>query len=101
MFEVFEHTADLGLRVRAADLDTLFREAAEGFFSLVVERWTPQGAVREFRFEIEAERHDAELRLGQDPDPGDPPELVGGPLAEVELLVEGPAEGSGAVHLER
>ena len=27
MFEFFEHTADLGLRVRAADLDTLFEEA--------------------------------------------------------------------------
>lgn len=37
MFELFEHTADLGLRVRAADLDTLFAEAARGLFSMVVE----------------------------------------------------------------
>ena len=29
MYEHFEHTADLGLRVRAADLDALFAEAAE------------------------------------------------------------------------
>jgi SHS2 domain-containing protein len=37
MYETFEHTADLGLRVRAADLDTLFREAAEALFSTIVE----------------------------------------------------------------
>ena len=37
MHELFEHTADLGLRVRAADLDTLFAEAAAGLFSAVVE----------------------------------------------------------------
>jgi SHS2 domain-containing protein len=33
----FEHTADLGLRVWAADLDTLFVEAARGLFAAVVE----------------------------------------------------------------
>lgn len=37
MRELFEHTADLGLRVRAPDLNTLFREAAECLFSAVVE----------------------------------------------------------------
>ncbi len=37
MFETFEHTADLGLRIRAADLDTLFAEAAQGLFSILVE----------------------------------------------------------------
>src|SRR2546430_1574171 len=37
MYELFEHTADLGLRVRAADLDTLFAEAAQALFSAVVE----------------------------------------------------------------
>ncbi len=37
MHEHFEHTADLGLRVRAADLDTLFREAGECLFSAIVE----------------------------------------------------------------
>jgi SHS2 domain-containing protein len=34
---LFEHTADLGLRVRAPDLDTLFAEAAACLFSAVVE----------------------------------------------------------------
>jgi SHS2 domain-containing protein len=37
MYETFEHTADLGLRVRAPDLDRLFAEAGEALFSAVVE----------------------------------------------------------------
>jgi SHS2 domain-containing protein len=37
MYEVFEHTADLGLRVRAADLETLFAEAGKGLYSLIVD----------------------------------------------------------------
>ena len=36
MYETFEHTADLGLRVRAADLQSLFAEAARGLFSIIV-----------------------------------------------------------------
>ncbi|MFO0967610.1 MAG: archease [Gemmataceae bacterium] len=35
MREVFEHTADLGLRVRAADLNGLFVEAAQALFEAV------------------------------------------------------------------
>jgi SHS2 domain-containing protein len=37
MHEVFEHTADLGLRIRAADLETLFAEAGEALMAAVVE----------------------------------------------------------------
>jgi len=37
MYELFEHTADLGLRVRASTLDMLFAEAATCLFSAVVE----------------------------------------------------------------
>ncbi len=36
MYETFEHTADLGLRVRAAGLDELFAEAARGLFSVML-----------------------------------------------------------------
>ncbi len=36
MFEVIEHTADVGLRVQAPDLEQLFAEAARGMFSLMV-----------------------------------------------------------------
>jgi SHS2 domain-containing protein len=35
--ETFEHTADLGLRIRAPDLNTLFQEAAQALFSVIVE----------------------------------------------------------------
>jgi SHS2 domain-containing protein len=35
-YETFEHTADLGLRVRAATLDELFADAACGLFSMIV-----------------------------------------------------------------
>lgn len=35
MHEVFEHTADLGLRVRAASFEALLAEAAVGLFEIV------------------------------------------------------------------
>jgi SHS2 domain-containing protein len=34
--ETFDHTADLGLRVHATDLNDLFRTAAEGLFDVIV-----------------------------------------------------------------
>src|SRR5439155_472386 len=37
MYEHFEHTADLGLRVRAPDLNTLFAEAGEALTAAIVE----------------------------------------------------------------
>ncbi len=37
MFELFDHTADLGLRVTAADLRTLFTDAAVGLFSMMTD----------------------------------------------------------------
>lgn len=37
MYETFEHTADLGLRIRAADLDGLFAEAAQALFATIVD----------------------------------------------------------------
>jgi SHS2 domain-containing protein len=36
MYEHFEHTADLGLRVRAPDVESLFVEAAQALFAAVV-----------------------------------------------------------------
>src|SRR6516165_3208437 len=35
MYETFEHTADVGLRAKAADLNTLFAEAARAMFSVM------------------------------------------------------------------
>jgi SHS2 domain-containing protein len=37
MYEMFDHTADLGLRIRAADLNTLFAEAGRALFAVLVE----------------------------------------------------------------
>src|SRR5262245_40032401 len=37
MYETFDHTADLGLRIRAADLNALFAEAGVALTSLLVE----------------------------------------------------------------
>ena len=37
MYEIFEHTADLGLRVQAATLPELFADAGQGLFAIVVE----------------------------------------------------------------
>lgn len=36
MYEVFDHTADIGIRIEAASLEELFCEAAEALFSLIV-----------------------------------------------------------------
>lgn len=37
MYEVFEHTADLGLHLEANDLNGLFAEAGRGLCSLIIE----------------------------------------------------------------
>jgi SHS2 domain-containing protein len=37
MYEYFEHTADLGIRVRAGDLNALFADAATALFAAVVD----------------------------------------------------------------
>ena len=58
MYELFEHTADLGLRVRARSLDELFRHAAKGLFGIIVEELPEGGTARPFRFRVEGRRHD-------------------------------------------
>ncbi len=55
VYEFFEHTADLGLRVRAADLEGLFTEAARGLFSMIVENLDEVAATRSVRFFIEGD----------------------------------------------
>jgi len=55
MYETFDHTADLGLRVRAADLDGLFAEAAEALFSAVVEDLRTVRPVREIAVRLAGE----------------------------------------------
>lgn len=58
-YELFEHTADIGLRVRAKDLTGLFKDAAEGLFELATDpravRSAPGGEVREVEMNFQEE----------------------------------------------
>jgi SHS2 domain-containing protein len=58
MFELFEHTADLGLRMRAADLNTLFAEAAEALFAALVEDPASIQPVERFDITLEGDERD-------------------------------------------
>lgn len=61
MHELFEHTADLGLRARAANLNELFAEAAACLFSAIVEE---PGTVRaEMAVTVELPPEDREYLL--------------------------------------
>src|SRR3954462_8032807 len=53
MYEHFEHTADLGLRVKARNLNELFAEAARGLFAMVVEDIDSVQPVHEMAFEVD------------------------------------------------
>jgi SHS2 domain-containing protein len=57
-FETFEHTADLGLRIRAVDLETLFAEAARGLFSIIAIDLDKVRLERAYAFELPGEAND-------------------------------------------
>ena len=38
MYEILEHTADIGLRIRAPNPERLFEDAARGLFALLVDK---------------------------------------------------------------
>jgi SHS2 domain-containing protein len=52
MYELFGHTADLGLRVRAASLDDLFADAARGLVRMLVANPQDIRPVETRRFDI-------------------------------------------------
>ncbi len=58
MYELFEHTADIGLRVRAADLNGLFADAARAMFSVIVANPESIEPVQEVPFRLAAARPD-------------------------------------------
>src|SRR5437763_16267089 len=61
MYETFEHTADLGLRIRAADLQTVFAEAGQALFEVIVE---DLATVRPLQaIEVRLQEDDRELLL--------------------------------------
>ena len=53
MYELFEHTADIGLRVRAASLDELFAEAGRAMFSVIIANPRAIRPVQEAAVEVE------------------------------------------------
>ncbi|MHC4178437.1 MAG: archease [Planctomycetota bacterium] len=62
MYEIFEHTADLGLRIRADDLKGLFEEAARALFSVIVVDFDDVRPVDELTLHVEGARRDELLR---------------------------------------
>jgi SHS2 domain-containing protein len=58
MYELFDHTADLGIRVVAADLNTLFAEAAIGLMSAIVEDVATIQPTNTVTIEIAGTEHD-------------------------------------------
>jgi len=55
MHETFDHTADVGIRIKAAILDQLFAEAAEALFSLLIENLTAVEPRQSFAIKVEGE----------------------------------------------
>jgi len=58
MYETFEHTADLGIRVRAANLDELFADAARGLFSVMVANLDAVRAIESVGIQLRGENLD-------------------------------------------
>jgi SHS2 domain-containing protein len=52
MYETFEHTADLGIRIRAPDLNALFAEAGHALFAVIVDDPATIQPVRELKVQI-------------------------------------------------
>ncbi len=52
MHEVFEHTADVGIRARADTVEELFAEAARGLFALMIENLDDVRTVEEVTFQL-------------------------------------------------
>lgn len=72
-FELFDHTADLGLRVQAGDLPQLLAPAAEGLYASIGEL-VPGGPVSRRRIDLQDD---------------DPALLLRDYLAELLILFEG------------
>ena len=58
MYELFDHTADVGLRMRAESLDELFADAGRALFSVIVANFDAVEPVQELALRIEGSRRD-------------------------------------------
>ncbi len=58
----FDHTANVGLRARAVDLNTLFAEAARAMFSVMVENIDAVQSLEQVAVRLEPDDLEAQLR---------------------------------------
>jgi SHS2 domain-containing protein len=58
MYEIFEHTADMGLRVRAPDLPALFADAGRGLTSMIAPNLDSIRPVRRIPLRVTGSRRD-------------------------------------------
>ena len=58
MHEFFDHTADLGLRIQAADLNALFAEAGSALFAALVENLDTVAPVQRFDLTVSGSDRD-------------------------------------------
>lgn len=58
MYEIFEHTADLGLRIKSQNLESLFADAGRGLTSMIAANLEAIRPVREVSLRIEGTRRD-------------------------------------------
>jgi SHS2 domain-containing protein len=58
MYEYFDHTADVGIRLSAPDLNTLFADAGRAFMGLIVENVEDVRPEQEFEFHVEGAERD-------------------------------------------
>jgi SHS2 domain-containing protein len=58
MYEYFDHTADVGIRLSAPDEDTLFADAGRALMGLFVENVDDVRPEQEFEFRIEGSERD-------------------------------------------
>ncbi|MFO0911957.1 MAG: archease [Pirellulales bacterium] len=61
MFEIFAHTADLGLRIRASDLNELYAEAGRGLLAVIVRN--PQDVRPDVAIEFQLEETQLDFLL--------------------------------------
>jgi SHS2 domain-containing protein len=62
MYETFDHTADVGLRIRAADLNELFADAGRALFSVMVANLDDVRPAEEISLSVTGDETDALLR---------------------------------------
>ncbi|MFC1805147.1 archease [Candidatus Omnitrophota bacterium] len=54
-YEILEHTADIGIRVKAGDAQGLFKEAALAMFDIMAERQGPEAKGMHVAIEVKAD----------------------------------------------